>query len=119
MAATQDFDVDQGSYWSQELLWKDENDDPVDLSNYSARMQLRRRVTSPTVLLSLDDGGLGGITLGGLAGTILLELDADQTSSLPARQGKRFVYDLELVPAGGKVHRLLQGKFVVSPEVTR
>lgn len=116
MAAIQDFDIDQGSNWTEQLIWKDEALDPVDLTGYTARLQIRRRVGSSVVQLELTTGA--GITLGGALGTIDLAITAAQSAALPARQGKRFVYDLEMVN-GSNVHRLLQGKLIVSPEVTR
>jgi hypothetical protein len=122
MATAQNFDMDQGAYWSQDLLWEDENGDPVDLTGYTARMQIRRRVRDTDPLIELIEGSTGAsrITLGGTAGTILLEIDADATAELPATQfDRRWYYDLEMVPAGGQVRRLLQGRIIVSPEVTR
>ena len=59
---------------------------------------------------------LGGITLGGVAGTITIDRSATQTSALKFTAG---VYDLEIQSSTGEVTRVLQGDFIVSPEVTR
>lgn len=126
MADDQQLDIDQGAYWAQQLYWTDENDDPVVLTGYTARMQIRKRVTSTEDLLELTTTN-GRITLhtGVLPGgtspyNILLSISAADTASLPATpQDHRWYYDLELVPAGGQVVRLMQGRVVVSPEVTR
>lgn len=65
--------------------------------------------SSPTSTLN------AGITLGGTAGTIVITIDADYTSAL---NDGTYVYDLELTSSSGTVTRLLEGQFVVTPEVT-
>jgi hypothetical protein len=88
---------------------------PVDLTGWSARMQIRRRAEDPgPPLLSLTDGD--GITLGGEAGTIRIVIDADVSSAWTWRSGE---YDLEMVDPDGKPWRKLEGDVKVSPEVTR
>ncbi len=128
MAAIQNLDIDQGSYWSQSLLWKDAAGDVVDLTGYTARMSVRREVTDgDPAVISLTTAN-SRITLGLVEDTpggtplynILLELAAADTAALPTGNEKSvWRYDLEMVPAGGQVHRLIQGKFIVHPEVTR
>lgn len=104
----------------------------MDLSDYEARMQVRPTIASDEIVATLMSPGatgavgptgtaLGTITLGdggvdGATGAIALQLDAVETDLIPA--GKYF-YDLEMVPSDGKVKRLLQGRFIVSGEVTR
>lgn len=87
---------------------------PVDLTGYSARMQVRRTYDSTAVALTLTSSS--GIVLGGTAGTIILDANPTTTAAIPAGQ---YVYDLEMVTAGSAVTRLLQGTFIVDPEVTR
>jgi hypothetical protein len=58
----------------------------------------------------------GGITLGGSAGTIALNIAASVTANFIAGD---YVYDLELNAANGTVTRLIEGKFNVTPEVTK
>jgi hypothetical protein len=128
--ATHELEVFQGAYWSQRLEWQDSALAPIDLTGYTARMQVRRTIISEEVLLLLETdpapgGGLGNgrITLGDpllTDGVILLEVEAGATATLPATPfDRRWRYDLELVPAGGQVRRLMMGKFKVSLEVTR
>lgn len=103
----------QGATFSKELTWSID-DSPVDLTTYSAKMQVREKYTSTTKILDLSSSN-GDITLGGTDGTILIEINADTTSSLIA---KEYVYDLQL-ESSSVVTRLIEGKFIVSPEVTR
>jgi hypothetical protein len=77
-------------------------------------MQVREKHTSKTAAVSLTTEN-GGILLGDDEGTIDLYISYESTSAISA---KEYVYDLELV-AGGEVYRILEGKFIVTPEVTR
>jgi hypothetical protein len=124
--AEHNIEVFQGAYWTETILWKDSAGDPVDVSGYTARMQVRRTFENETPELELTTTN-GRITLGLIEdppGTplynILLEIEATATAALEATfSDRRWRYDLELVPAGGQVRRLMMGKFKVSLEVTR
>jgi tRNA threonylcarbamoyladenosine modification (KEOPS) complex Pcc1 subunit len=109
-----DMVCEQGATFSRVFTWADENEVPVDLTGYTARMHVRTAVGTATTTIELTTAN-SRITLGGAAGTITLQLTATDTAALAA---KRYVYDLELV-SGATVTRLLQGAFTVSPEVTR
>jgi len=77
-------------------------------------MQVRSSFASDTTILNLTSGS--GITLGGTAGTILINATAATTAGVATGQ---YVYDLELVSGGSAVTRLIQGTFLVDPEVTK
>lgn len=87
---------------------------PVNLTGYSARMQVRPEVESDTVLVELTTEN-GRITLGGVNGTLLMQIEAAITSMI-ASDG---VYDLEIYNSDDEVYRVIKGKFIVDPEVTR
>lgn len=118
--STLDIVIPQGATWSQTLTWEhgpsEEDTDPVDLTLASARAQFRARHGATTALLALTSDPGGGITLGGLAGTIALDASATQTAAMPAGSA---VWDLEIVWPDGAVCRLVQGKATITPEVTR
>jgi hypothetical protein len=103
----------QGSTFNKQLTYSIDSVN-VDLTGYQARMQLREKHTSTTFQLALNTEN-GGIVLGGTAGTITINIDASATSALVA---KEYVYDLELL-SGSTVTRIIEGKFIVTPEVTR
>lgn len=86
----------------------------IDLTGYTARMQVRESADAGTAVLSLATGG-SGITLGGTAGSIATTAAATATAAIDAGS---YVYDMELV-SGSVVTRILQGGFKVVPEVTR
>lgn len=105
----------QGASFDYTLTWL-AGGTAVDLTSYSARMQVRESYDAGTAILSLTSGS--GITLGGTAGTIYLEASAAVTAGLDGTPNKQFIYDLEL-ENGGVVTRLVEGNFTVNPEVTR
>ncbi len=104
----------QGSTLSQQFTYSID-DVNVNLTGYSARMKVKEKYTSTSSVLNLTNEN-GGITLGGTSGTITLNADAGQTAEITA---KEYVYDLELVSSSNIVTRLVEGKFIVTPEVTK
>lgn len=87
----------------------------VDLTGYTARMQMRTAVGATDVLVDLTTEN-SGITLDAATGEITLSMSATDTAALAWRQA---VYDLELVAPSGFVTRLAEGSVQVTPEVTR
>lgn len=88
---------------------------PVDLTGFTARMQIRETVESATVLHSLTTEN-GGIALGGVAGTISLLISATDTAAFTFDTA---VYDVELISAGGIVTEVACGGITIGDEVTR
>jgi hypothetical protein len=87
---------------------------PIDLSGYSSRLQVRQTHYSEDPIISLVSGS--GILIGGSAGTIEILIEANVTSNFPP--GTHF-YDLEIISPSNIVDRLIEGRFNVTPEVTR
>jgi hypothetical protein len=87
---------------------------PVNLTGYTAALQVRAGYDAGTALISVSTGG-SGVVLGGTAGTIAVTIAASVTGAVDAGS---YAYDLELYQ-GSTVTRLLQGAFVVSGGVTR
>lgn len=114
-AATHDILVEQGATYISNLVWKDSDNVPIDLTGYTARMQFRRTKSATTALLSATTEN-GYITLGGAAGTIDISIPDDITAALTVT---RAVYDLELISSTGVVTRLIEGDVEISKEVTR
>jgi hypothetical protein len=108
--------ADQGATFSRTITWTDSARIPINVTNYTARMQVRTTVESPTVVLELTTAN-GRISLGGVLGTVTLNVPASVMQNVLA---DKYVYDLELIaPTTQVVNRLVQGNFVVRPEVTR
>lgn len=116
MAATPyDIEIEAGATFRLPIIWKDGDGVAVNLTGYTARMQIRPVANSPTVLASLTTEN-GGITLGGSTGEITLFMAPADTAAITRARG---VYDLELQSGSGEVTRLLKGCVTISPEVTR
>jgi hypothetical protein len=111
-----DLNCYQGANFDYTLTWKSAGV-PVNLTGYSARMQVRESYDAGTAVVSLTSGT--GITLGGTAGTIGIALTPTQTAVLDGTPNIQAIYDLELVSGAGYVTRLVEGRFYIYPEVTR
>lgn len=108
--------VEQGASFDAVVTWFD-GDDPIDLTGWTARMQVRQAITSPTTLAELTTEN-GKLTLGGALGTVTLAVDADETETYEWTNPA--YYDLELEEtATGRVVRLIEGTIELDPEVTR
>ena len=121
------FTIEQGATLDFELAYKDSNDNPIDLTGYQGRMQLRPSAGSDIKYITLssslaDDGtGLNFSGSDGLnpptSGTIGIFISANSSSQLDFGEA---IYDLEL--ATGSVYpivtRLLEGQIQLSKNVT-
>jgi hypothetical protein len=85
----------------------------LNLTGYTAAMQVRDSAGAATALVSLTNGA--GITLGGTAGSVGVTIASTATAALSAGS---YSYDLEL-NSGSTITRLLEGAFNVTGNVTR
>jgi hypothetical protein len=90
---------------------------PINLTGYSARMQIRPDYASATVLLELTQAN-GRIAITPASGNIAMHISAADTAALTFTDAPA-VYDLELIEPSGDVIRLLKGSVTLSPEVTK
>lgn len=87
----------------------------IDLTGYTARMQIRETIESVATVYSGVSGG--DITMGGTAGTVTLSIPAATTAAWTFTSG---VYDIEIVSSAGVVIGLVGvSRVTVTPEVTR
>jgi hypothetical protein len=113
-AGLYDIVAEQGATFDRVITWRNSAGALINLTSYTARMQVRSDYQSSTVVLNLTTEN-GGITLGGALGTIALTASA---TAMAAIASGTYVYDLEMV-LGSVVTRLVQGSFAVNVEVTR
>ena len=113
-AGRHDLTIEQGATFRRTFTWKDAAGTPVNLTGYTAAMQVRTSPNAPAPLIALTDGA--GITLGGAAGTIAVLMTDEQTDALPHGKWK---WDLKLTSPAGEDTRLLEGAVSVPAAVTR
>ena len=118
-ATTYDIIIEQGATFALHLRYRTSAGALIDLTGYTARMQVRESFDSSTAMLSFTSAPGGGITLGGALGTIDIEATDEATAAIAVRQQVWAVYDIELVPPDGRAIRLMQGQAEIRPEVTR
>lgn len=87
---------------------------PWNLTGYTATMTVRPFVGASTTTVVATTAN-GRITLGGIAGSVTVSIDATTTGAIAAG---RYAYDLVLT-SGATVTRILEGKFVVTGAVTQ
>ena len=111
-----DIAIEQGATLTLSITWKNADGTPVDLTGYTAKMQVRWKYVDTNALLTFSSTG-GTIVLGGVSGTVDINGMAAVTGVTEPKYG---VYDLELTKTStGFVKRLIQDRALVSPEVTR
>jgi len=121
------FAIEQGSTVDFEIAYKDSAGEPIDLTDYQARMQIRPSKGSETVYITLssslaaDGTGLHMSGSGDVnpptSGTIGIYIDAASSSAFTFNEA---VYDLEIVTGSTYpvVTRLLEGSVRLIQEVT-
>lgn len=112
--STYDISAEQGSDYLATITYKNSSGVLVNLTGYTARMQIRRTTSSDDAYLRLTSSG--GIALGGAAGTIGITISAHAMATVPPGS---YVYDLEIIDTNGKVTKILKGDFGVAAEITR
>jgi NADH:ubiquinone oxidoreductase subunit F (NADH-binding) len=115
MASVYNTTIDQGADWYINFTYQDSNGTAINLTGYTAAMQLRAPTDSITASLSLTSPS-GGITITGATGLVAVHATAAQTGAL--NEGI-YEYDLEITSGSSIVTRLVQGQITVSPQVTR
>lgn len=116
MAVTFNTTIDQGADWFLNFQYKNPNGTAINLTGYSAALQIRTSPLAKTAVLTLESPS-DGIVITGNTGTIAVHATAAQTATIT--NGK-YAYDLEITaPNPATVTRLVQGTIEVSPQVTR
>lgn len=114
-AIRHDITVDQGASFLLNVQALNEDRSVMDLTGYSARMQVRSSPSSNTVLMEATTAA-GTITINAPGGTVMVNVGADLTAAMTWNSGW---YDLEIYTSSTNVRRLLEGYASLSLEVTR
>ena len=119
MAKRHNITFEQSATFQHTVNWRDPQGNPIDLTGFRARMQVRATPSATEILLDFDSENLGaGMTIEGLdeTGTFTLTLSPAVTGALSFVGA---VYDLTVTSPSGYVYRLHEGKATVSAGVTR
>lgn len=114
-----DLTINQGSTYALDIPGINRADgSPLDITGYTLRAQLRRRVADTSLLVNFTTA-----IVTPAVGACRLSLTAAQTAALPSSGSKDLpiacVYDFEIESPTGVVSRVLEGAAFISPEVTR
>lgn len=115
MTTKYDFSLNQGTDFTLQFGMKDPNGKAIDLTGYSAAMQMRQKASNIIAIDTLTTAN-GRIIFEPEDGVIKITFPHEVTENYPAGD---LYYDLELVSGGNQITRLMQGKIKVIEEVTR
>ena len=110
--AVDNIKIDKGATFERNITWTDNSGTAIDLTGFTARMQIRKNYKSAIIQELTTENG--GITLTALTGEIYLLIEATDTDVFT---DDRAIYDLELIN-GTKVYRVLQGDVLINENVT-
>jgi len=118
-AAKKDFLIEQRATWRKRLIYRDSKRRPINLTGWSARMDVRtaKDATSTLILSALSseiDPVKGQIIITPLTGSIEVVLPVDVTRPLTVDPKTKLFYDLKLYSPNGDEIRLLEGQITVS-----
>ncbi len=105
--------VEQGTTWAISWPIVDPNGEPVDVTGWTVRAQIRQSATANEVLHEFTTASGNATTE---QGSVTLSVDPAESSAWDWRSG---VYDVELVDPVGRVARIAAGTVTISAEVTR
>lgn len=103
----QDFKIKRGETFIKDIYFKT-NDEPVDLTGYSAKSEIRPSLESDELIAEFT------CEVQPIKGAVHMELSKEQTSQIPAGI---YFYDLCLSKDGINTY-YLQGRFIVNKYIT-
>ena len=120
MAASKyDFSIEQGTSFKLSLIYKDFNNNPIDITNWCARLIWTTEENATQIFSTTNnDYNIYKFSISGPEGRLLLQIPASTTNMFNFNKAK---YDLELESpyemynGGGKeIIRLIYGTIVIS-----
>ena len=114
MAGQKNFEVYQNATFSFVVEYKDENENAIDLTGASAKMQVRD-VKGGTKLAVTLTSPSGGIVMNGSLGKLTVTLTPTQTNKLFYPKS---VYDIMVVDSNANKIKLLEGFITLNRSVT-
>lgn len=116
-AAVYDFEINQGSTFRKQIIWKDgDTGSPINLTGYSVRLQARRSYYDDEVLIDMSSTN-GAIQIVPAEGKFVLQLTAAQTALY--EDWTKAKYSVRVTSSGGVVTKLLEGEITLVKDIIR
>lgn len=110
MATITNLYIDAGADYSIIVTANQSNGDPLNLTGYTIKSQIRKSYASSTAY------DFTAAIYAATSGKIRLSLTSTQTSAI---KPGRYLYDVEITSAAGEKRRVLEGIIIVTPEITQ
>lgn len=110
MATITNLYIDAGADYSIIVTANQGNGDPLNLTGYTVKSQVRKSYASPTAY------DFTASIFAATSGKIRLSMTAAQTSAI---KPGRYLYDVEITSAIGEKRRVLEGIIIITPEITQ
>ena len=110
MATITNLYIDAGADYSIIVTANQGNGDPLNLTGYTVKSQVRKSYASPTAY------DFTASIFAATSGKIRLSMTATQTSAI---KPGRYLYDVEITSANGEKRRVLEGIIIITPEITQ
>lgn len=111
MATTSNLYIDQGATFSAIISVRGSDGNPLDLSLYTVKSQMRKSYGSTTAY------AFDASVYDPLSGKIKLGLAAESSSAI---KPGRYLYDVEITAmVGGAKARVAEGLVILTPEITQ
>lgn len=110
MATITNLYIDAGADYSIIVTANQGNGDPLNLTGYTVRSQIRKSYASSVAY------DFTATVFATTSGKIRLSLTNAQTSAI---KPGRYLYDVEITSSAGEKRRVLEGIIIVTPEITQ
>lgn len=115
--------IEQGATFFKTFTLKDSLGVEINLTGYTFSGKIRQRYDAPSVVATFTCAVLNQTSF---EGQFTITLTAAETAAIPVDPSKtvlrdltEYLYDIEAIKPDSTVDRILEGKALVSPEVTR
>lgn len=111
-------EINQGSEWERTLILKDSTGAVINLTGYTAKMQIRALKDKNSQLYDTLSTAVGNlrIVITALEGKLVLKIPSTVSDNYTFIKG---YYDLEIVTSTGLVTRILEGNVSINKNVTK
>lgn len=116
--------IEQGATFEKTFTLKDSSAVKIDLTGWTFAGKIRHRYDAPSVVATFSAAVASNQVTN--KGEFTVSLTAAQTAAIPVDESEtidrdltEYLYDIEATKPDTKIDRVLEGKVLVSPEVTR